>query len=82
MLILQSVVKWRSYALDRAHTQCPIKVVSQGALPTTATILERAGSPTILFIGAVGANVYEVTALVWMETLAVLTLQVAQRTGS
>lgn len=75
VFIHQSVIIWRPYALDRSSPQRPIKVIGQGALPATATLLKGAGSPTILFICAITTVIGEVTALLRSETPTIFTWQ-------
>lgn len=81
-LIHQCVITWRPNAFDRSHTQCPIKIISQGTLPATEPILKGAGCPTILFISTITTVVYEVTGLPQSVAPAIITRQRVWRTGA
>lgn len=77
VFIHQRVIVWGPYTLDRPSPKRPVKIISQRALPATATALKGTGSPTILFISAVTAVICEVTTLTRRETSAIVTQQEA-----
>lgn len=81
ILIHQRVIIRRPYALDRPSAQHPVKIISKGALPPTASVLKGARSPTMLLIRSIATVICEVTALPWSETPAIFTRQEARRTG-
>lgn len=77
--IRKRVIRRRPNAFDGANPQRPIKIISEGTYPTAAAVLEGAGSPTVLLIGAVTTVVEEVAGLPRSEVAAVIAGQQVSR---